>query len=162
MGWTGVAVYSGAYQTGVDGRILEDDHTSGDGMVLDYLGNRTSDSEKDKKSRNCRFGGAGDRGIDHKAWHSKTSLQESARMKWWKGLEAFDRAAVRFFVSFRTYLCLYWSSVGDVSVFGEKVGDSACNSGSADLTFQVVCGRALSDGCAWWSCCRGRLLHGER
>lgn len=37
--------------------------------------------------------------------------------------------------------------------FGEKVGDSACNSGSADLTFQVVCGRALSDGCARWSCC---------
>ena len=59
MGWTGVAVYSGAYQTGVDGRILEDDHTSGGcRMVLDYLGNRTSDSEKDKKSRNCRFGGA--------------------------------------------------------------------------------------------------------
>ena len=50
MGWTGVAVYSGAYQTGVDGRILEDDHTSGGcRMVLDYLGNRTSDSEKDKK-----------------------------------------------------------------------------------------------------------------
>ena len=23
MGWTGVVVYSGAYQTGVDGRILE-------------------------------------------------------------------------------------------------------------------------------------------
>ena len=67
MGWTGVAVYSGAYQTGVDGRILEDDHTSGGcRMVLDYLGNRTSDSEKDKKSRNCRFGGTGDRGIDHK------------------------------------------------------------------------------------------------
>ena len=34
-----------------------------------------------------------------------------------------------------------------------KVGDSACNSGSADLSFQVVCGRALSDGCARWSCC---------
>ena len=57
MGWTGLAVYSGAYQTGVDGRILEDDHTSGGcRMVLDYLGNRTSDSENDKKSRNCRFG----------------------------------------------------------------------------------------------------------
>ena len=46
MGWTGVAVYSGAYQTGVDGRILEDDHTSGVGrVVLDYLGDRTYDSE---------------------------------------------------------------------------------------------------------------------
>ena len=51
MGWTGVVVYSGAYQTGVDGRILEDDHTSGGcRMVLDYLGNRTSDSEKTRKA----------------------------------------------------------------------------------------------------------------
>ena len=72
MGWTGVVVYSGAYQTGVDGRILEDDHTSGGcRMVLDYLGNRTSDSEKDKKSRNCRFGGTGDRSIDHKCGTQK-------------------------------------------------------------------------------------------
>ena len=38
MGWTGVVVYSGAYQTGVDGRILEDDHTSGvqDGSGLSW------------------------------------------------------------------------------------------------------------------------------
>ena len=40
-------------------------------MVLDYLGNRTSDSEKDKKSRNCRFGGTGDRSIDHKCGTQK-------------------------------------------------------------------------------------------
>ena len=53
-------------------KILEDDHTSGGcRMVLDYLGNRTSDSEKDKKSRNCRFGGAGDRSIDHKCGTQK-------------------------------------------------------------------------------------------
>lgn len=70
-----------------------------------------------------------------------------------EGLKILIEPQSDFFVSFRTYLCLYWSSVGDVSVFGEKVGDSACNSGSADLTFQVVCGRALSDGCARWSCC---------
>ena len=48
-----------------------------------------------------------------------------------------------------------------VSVFGEKVGDSACNSGSADLSFQVVCGRALSDGCARWSCCGGVCCMGS-
>ena len=39
--------------------------------------------------------------------------------------------------------------------------DSACNSGSADLTFQVVCGRTLSDGCARWSCCRGVCCMGS-
>ena len=84
MGWTGVAVYSGAYQTGVDGRILEDDHTSGGcRMVLDYLGNRTSDSEKDKKSRNCRFGALAIGALITNV-ALKTSLQESARMKWWK------------------------------------------------------------------------------
>lgn len=51
MGWTGVVVYSGAYQTGVDGRILEDNHTSGRcRVVLDYVGNRASDSEKTRKA----------------------------------------------------------------------------------------------------------------
>ena len=121
-------------------------------MVLDYLGNRTSDSEKDKKA-----GIAALAALAIGALITNVALKNIiARIRPYEvveGLKPFDRAAVRFFVSFRTYLCLYWSSVGDVSVFGEKVGDSACNSGSADLTFQVVCGRALSDGCARWSCC---------
>lgn len=53
-------------QVWMDGFWKTITHLGGCRMVLDYLGNCTSDSEKDKKSRNCRFGGAGDRGIDHK------------------------------------------------------------------------------------------------
>lgn len=45
--------------------------------------------------------------------------------------------------------------------FWRESGDSACNSGSADLSFQVVCGRALSDGCARWSCCGGVCCMGS-
>ena len=34
------------------------------------------------------------------------------------------------------------------------MGDFACDTGSFDLPFQVVCGSALSDRCDWRSGCR--------
>ena len=48
MGWTGLAVYSGAYQTGVDGRTLENNGTFwGMRMVLNPVGDRSSESENE-------------------------------------------------------------------------------------------------------------------
>ena len=50
-----------------------------------------------------------------------------------------------------------------VDVYGVGVLIMGCllYTSSADLTFQVVCGRALSDGCAWWSCCGGVCCMGS-
>ena len=121
MGWTGAVVYPGDPQTRLDGRVLDNDHTSGRcRLVLDCIGNCTAHSEKDKKSRDRSFG-IGDRCADHQRGFKKyCSADPALRSGGW--FEAFDRTTVRFFLSIRPYLRFIGAAVAMYSFLEKKWG----------------------------------------